>query len=79
MAYAVSVRLDDEAAHALRVLEAGGLSRSDAIRHALIQSAERLRSRAALAEEVAALESDEGDRTEMLAVASLMEELRAEV
>lgn len=77
MAHAVSVRLDDEAAHALRVLEAGGLSRSEAIRTALIQSAERVRTRAALAAEVAALESDEDDLAELAAVSELMDALRA--
>ena len=77
MASAISVRLDDEAARALRALEATGLSRSEAIRSSLIASAQRLRRRAELAAEVAALEVDEEDRDEMLAVAGLMESLRA--
>lgn len=77
MSQAISVRLDDEAAGALRALEATGLSRSEAIRSALLESARRLRSRADLAAEVAALEADEDDREEMLAVAALMESLRA--
>jgi Arc/MetJ-type ribon-helix-helix transcriptional regulator len=54
------------------------LSRSEAIRRALLDSAGRLRRRAALAAEVAALEADEGDRLEMLEVASFMESMRAE-
>ncbi len=53
------------------------MSRSDAIRSALIASARRLRERSALAAEVAALEADDDDREEMLAVAGLMESLRA--
>jgi len=74
---AISVRLDGEALRALSRLEASGLSRSEAIRTALIQASDRLRSRQALAEEVAALEADAADRAEMLAVADLMERLRA--
>jgi Arc/MetJ-type ribon-helix-helix transcriptional regulator len=77
MARAISVRLDDEAARALRTLEASGLTRSEAIRTALLASAERLRRRKALAAEAAALEADEADRAEMAAVAELMETLRA--
>jgi len=71
------VRLDDEAAQALRSLEAGGLSRSAAIRSALIEAAHRRRRRSELAAEVAALEADEHDRDEMLETAALMESLRA--
>ena len=78
VAQAISVRLDDDSERALRALEATGLSRSDAIRMALIESARQLRGRAALAAEVAALEADEVDRAEMLSVAGLMESLRAE-
>lgn len=77
MAQAISVRLDDEAEGALRTLEASGLSRSAAIRSALIDSADRLRRRSDLAAEVAALDADEADRDEMAQVAGLMESLRA--
>lgn len=77
MGQAISVRLDDEAEQALRALEAAGMSRSDAVRSSLIASARRLRERSTLAAEVAALEADENDRDEMLAVAGLMESLRA--
>lgn len=77
MTVAISVRLDDEALRALRQLEASGLSRSEAIRRAILDSATRLQQRRALAEEVAALEADETDRREMLEVAALMESLRA--
>lgn len=77
VAHAISVRLDDEAERALRVLEAAGMSRSEAIRSSLIASARRLRQSSALAAEVAALEADDADREEMLAVAELMESMRA--
>jgi hypothetical protein len=74
---AISIRLDEEAARALARLEASGMTRSDAIRAALVESANKLRRRQEVAAEVAALEADEGDRKEMREVASLMESLRA--
>lgn len=77
MASAISVRLDEEALKALARLEATGMSRSEAIRKALIETADRLRSRKTLSREVAALEADEQDRREMREVARLMESLRA--
>ncbi|MGH2709631.1 MAG: ribbon-helix-helix protein, CopG family [Actinomycetota bacterium] len=77
MAKAISVRLDEESLKALRRLEAAGLSRSDAIRQAIMLAADRMRSSPSLAAEVQALESDEEDRREMLEVAELMESLRA--
>ena len=77
MVQAISVRLDDDAERALRRLEATGLSRSEAIRNALVVAAERLRHRESLAAEAAALEADEADRQEMGEVAALMESLRA--
>ncbi len=77
MSQAISVRLDDEALQALGQLEATGVTRSEAIRAALVDAASRLRDNQALAAEVAALEADEDDRAEMLAVAELMERLRA--
>jgi Arc/MetJ-type ribon-helix-helix transcriptional regulator len=77
MAKAVSVRLDDEALRALARLEATGLNRSQAIRKAVVDAAERLRRREAFAVEVRALEADESDRQEMLEVAALMETLGA--
>jgi Arc/MetJ-type ribon-helix-helix transcriptional regulator len=77
MSSPISVRLDLEALQALAQLEATGLSRSEAIRRALLDSAGRLRKRAALAAEVAALESDEDDRREMTEVAAFMESMRA--
>ncbi len=77
MTKAISVRLDEDAERALRTLEASGMSRSDAIRSSLLASARRLRQREELAAEAAALETDHEDRDEMLAVAALMESLRA--
>jgi predicted transcriptional regulator len=77
MSAAISVRLDTEAMQALAQLEATGVTRSEAVRRAILDSASRLRRRAALAAEVAALEADQDDRREMLEVASFMESMRA--
>ena len=77
MAQAVSVRLDEHALRALSQLEATGLTRSEAIRIALVEAASRLGDKRALAAEVAALEADDADRAEMALVADLMESLRA--
>lgn len=77
MTKAISVRLDEEAERALRLLESTGLSRSEAIRSSLVASADRMRRRRQLAAEVAELEADDADRLEMAAVASLMESMRA--
>jgi predicted transcriptional regulator len=77
MTSAISVRLDAETFQALAQLEATGMSRSEAIRRAILDSAARLHRRAALAAEVAGLEADEDDRREMLEVAAVMEIMRA--
>jgi predicted transcriptional regulator len=77
MSSAISVRLDPEALRALAQIESTGLSRSEAIRKAILDSAALLRRRDALAIEVAALEADEDDRREMLEVADFMESMRA--
>jgi hypothetical protein len=77
MARAISVRLDDDAERALRMLEASGLTLSEAIRSSLLASAEQLNRRRVLVAEAAALEADDEDRAEMLSVASLMESMRA--
>ena len=71
------MRLDDDAERALRTLEASGMTQSEAIRTSLLASADRLRCKKALAAEAAAIEADEADRSEMVAVAELMEQLRA--
>jgi antitoxin component of RelBE/YafQ-DinJ toxin-antitoxin module len=73
----ISVRLDDDALRALAALEAQGVTRSEAIRTALVEAASRLHDKKVLTAEVAALEADDDDRAEMLAVADLMERLRA--
>ncbi len=78
MAHAVSVRLDEEAVGALNRLVSTGLSQSEAVRSALIGAANRLYDMDSLVAEAKALEADEADRAEMLAVAELMESLRAE-
>ena len=77
MSSAISVRLDPDVLRALAQLEATGVTRSEAIRRAILDSAARLQQRTALAAEAAELESDEDDRREMLEVASLMESMRA--
>jgi len=74
---AISVRLDQETLRALAQLESTGLTRSEAIRRAILDSAGQLRRRAAVAAEAAALEADEDDRQEMLEVAEFMESMRA--
>ncbi len=73
----ISIRLDDDAQRALIQLEAQGLTRSEAIRSSLVAEAARIKTRQALAAEVAELEADEADRAEMAAVAQFMEQLRA--
>ena len=75
MPRAIPVRLDNDAMRALAQLEATGKSRSEAIRFALVDAASRLIDKRALAEEAAALEADEADRSEMHAVADLMESM----
>jgi hypothetical protein len=77
VARAISVRLDDDALRALARLEATGLSRSQAIRKAIVDASERLQRRESLAGELRALEADDEDRREMLEVATMMESLRA--
>ena len=71
------MRLDDATLRALARLEATGLTRSQAIRKAVLDAAERVGRRESLAAEAKALEADEADRREMLEVAALMESLRA--
>lgn len=53
------------------------MTRSEAIRTALVETASRLSDKQALAAEVAELEADAEDRVEMLIVADLMESLHA--
>jgi predicted transcriptional regulator len=77
MSSAISVRLDADALRALAQIESTGLSRSEAIRKAILDSAAGLRRRTAVAAEVARLEADDDDRREMLEVADFMESMRA--
>ena len=77
MSHPISIRLDDEARQALHRLEATGMTRSEAIRAAIVAAATRLSERQVLMAEVAALEADDEDRLEMRSVSRMMEELRA--
>ena len=76
MERAISIRLDDDAQHALRVLMKSGRSQSEAVREALIAFA-RSRRRADLAVEAERLSADRGDRAEKKRIAKMMESLRA--
>ena len=71
---AISVRLDEKAQRALDELVDSGLSQSEAIRRALVQTATRLRNER-LAEESRRVAADPEDRAEMAAVLALMESL----
>ena len=76
MERAISIRLDDDAQHALRALMRSGRSQSEAVREALIALA-RSRRRADLATEAERLSADRKDRAEKKRIAALMESLRA--
>lgn len=78
MAIAISVRLDDDTTNALDRLKARtGVSRSEAIRSAILAAAAQLNRRSSLTAEVAALEADEADVQEMREIAGFMESMRA--
>ena len=72
---AISVRLDAEAASALRALEDGGMSRSAAIRHSLVLAASQRRTRAALAKEAAVLAANADDLREKARTAAALDEI----
>lgn len=74
----ISVRLDFESQRHLRVLEASGLNRSEAIREAIRGAAERLRNRETIRREAEAIAADQQDRSEMQEIAAFMESLRGE-
>ena len=78
MSSALSVRIDEEVQRALAILEAAGLTRSEAVRKSILEAAHALQRKEMLREEVATLDGDEADRAEMLEVAGLMESLGAE-
>ena len=59
---AISVRLDEEAQRALGKLIGSGMSQSQAIRYALIQTADRERPRMSLSAEAMMLAANEEDR-----------------
>jgi nitrogen fixation protein FixH len=76
MARSLHVRLDDSAEAALGIVRGGeGMTDSEAVRTALREAAARRRARSSIAEEVARLVSDEGDREEMRLVREQMAEL----
>lgn len=72
MTKTISVRLDEEALRALRRLEAGGMSRSEAIRGALLESAEGSETLRQQAERIA---SDPAYQREVAEIQELMDEL----
>ena len=72
----ITVRLDDDATLALRVLTRDGVGISRAVRDALVVAAEQ-RSRVELRAEAEALAADPIDRAEVAQVLRDMEELRA--
>jgi len=74
----VSIRLDAQAQHSLRALEASGLTRSEAVRRGLLIAAEQLRRSEAIRQEAEMVAADQRDRQEMLEIATFMESLRAE-
>lgn len=73
---AISVRLDERAQRALDELMASGISQSEAIRRALVETANR-RVREQLAEESRRLMADPADRRESAEVLAFMEALSA--
>ena len=72
---AISVRLDDGALRALARLEASGMSRSEAIRTAILEAADYRRRPDVIRAEAAAIAADPADRAEMAAVLEMMDEL----
>jgi Arc/MetJ-type ribon-helix-helix transcriptional regulator len=76
--YAVSIRLDSEAQRNLNLLEASGLSRSEAIRKGLQVAADQLRRSEMIYAEAQMVANDQYDRREMLEIAAFMESLRVE-
>jgi Arc/MetJ-type ribon-helix-helix transcriptional regulator len=73
----ISVRLDETAQRALDELVASGLSQSEAIRQALVQTASRRRAEL-LGEESRRVAADPEDRAETAAVLAFMDALRPE-
>ncbi len=71
----LSVRLDERAADALRLLSDAGMSQSEAVRFALTQAADERTRRAAIGAEASALAADEADRAEKSAIAAELDEI----
>jgi hypothetical protein len=77
VAHTLSVRLDDAASEALSYLEAvDGVSRSDALRRALMETARRRRDEA-LRREAECLNADADHQAELAAVASALDVVSA--
>ena len=74
----MSIRLDVESHRNLMLLEASGLSRSEAIRKGLQVAADQLRRSEIIYAEAQMVASDQEDRQEMLEIAAFMESLRVE-
>jgi len=72
---AISVRLDADADAALSALVGSGLTQSQAIRRALVETAARHRGDRSLAAEAARLAASIEDRREVAAVRAGMDEL----
>ena len=67
MAETITIRTDEETEHALDVLTGEGMSRSAAIRHAVIQAAERRERAAQLRRAVLAMDIGEPDGMDVAA------------
>jgi hypothetical protein len=71
----VRARLDAPSERALSVLMGEGRNESEAVREALVESAERRRRRSSLAAEVKALAADAADTSERRSVLADLESL----
>ena len=75
MARPLSVRLDDEVLRALELISGGRLTRSEAIRVAVLEAAELRRRNEDLDAEIQALAADPADRAEKAEITAFMESL----
>jgi hypothetical protein len=67
MTETITIRTDDETEHALDILTGGGISRSAAIRQAVIQAAERRERATELRRAVLAMDIGQPDGTDIAA------------
>jgi len=74
MTRTISVRMDADAMRALKRLESSGRGRSQVVRDALIDSASRLRSPAAVRAEIERLENDPVNRAEIAKIQEFMDD-----